>query len=109
MQDQVNRDAHNDRQEELLEVRCGVDAATRSVVLLERAVEHVIGRGAVALLTVKRLVGVAAGEVVVIILGPILLAAPDAPGNDGKTAEHDCSSDTSNDTSDNLLGAAAHS
>lgn len=44
-----------------------------------------------------------------IVLGNALLAAPDAPADNGDTAEKDGTADTSNNAANDLLGAGAQS
>lgn len=84
-----------------LEVRCSVWPAAGVMILFQVRLE----RG--ALVRVGRLVAdgrARPGHEVVVVFGIVLLAAPDAPADDGDAAEEDGTSNTAYNSADYFLG-----
>lgn len=89
-----------------LEVRSGIWTSTRVVVLLEVRLEG-RGTGAVLRLVSKRSAGV---EVQVVVVScDLALALLHAPEDESNAAEQERTTDTANDTTDNLLVGVAQS
>ena len=70
------------------------------MVLLKVRLEGAVGAGTGRLITKGR---ASASHEVGIVVRDVLLATPNAPANDGKTAEENSTPNTANDTTDNLL------
>jgi len=90
----------------VLKVRCCVHVSSWVVVLVEGRLER-CGSDITASLVVRarRLGEGTSRHDVVIVLDMLLLASPDPPGYDGETSEKDGSTNTTDDTSNDILRA----
>lgn len=82
-----------------LKVCCSVWSSSGGMVLVEIGLER---RGRLVAKSSARV-----GHEIGIVFSNVLLATPDAPADDGNTTQQNSTTDTSNDTANDALGARA--